>query len=143
MTDNKLKIEEPEEVQPLAAEGQPAAQEQQSKPKKKKKKGINFMAVFGIFERAQIVNLMPFILFLTFLIIIYIGNSYYAERTIRQIEKAKVELKDKRAEFISTSSELMFRTKQSEVAKAIGPDGIKESVEPNKKIMVVTDNSKK
>ena|SRR3569832_1074965 len=136
MTENKLKIEEPE-VQPQAEE-KPSEKIPQV-PKKKKKKSFSFMHVFGIFERAQIVNMMPFILFLTFLCIIYIGNSYYAERTIRQIDKAKVNLKEKRAEFISTSSELMFRTKQSEVAKAIAPDGIKESVEPNKKIVVTTN----
>jgi ABC-type transport system involved in cytochrome bd biosynthesis fused ATPase/permease subunit len=104
---------------------------------RKKKRFLNFMHVFGIFDRHQIVTLMPFILFLTFLTIIYIGNSYYAERTIRKIEKTKTELRDRRAEYISTSSELMFRTKQSEVAKAIAPQEIKESVEPQKKILVV------
>jgi hypothetical protein len=140
MVENKLKIEEAEMQHPQGDAEQPV--EQQS-PRKRKKKSFSFMQVFGIFEREQVVKLMPFILFLTFLILIYIGNSYYAERTIRQIDKAKVELKEKRAEFISTSSELMFRTKQSEVAKAIAPEGLKESVEPQKKIMVATDNSKK
>ena len=136
MSGNKVKIEEP--VVPHTA----AAGQQQ--PKKKKKKNLfSFRHVFGVFERAQIVHLMPFILFLTGLIIIYIGNSYYAERTIRQIDKTKVELKEKRAEFISTSSELMFRTKQSEVAKAIAPLEIKESVEPQKKIVVLTDKNRK
>jgi hypothetical protein len=147
MGENKLKIEEPV-VQPQALEVLEGTTKEASSasasavPKKKKKKSFSFMQVFGIFERQQIVNLMPFILFLTFLILIYIGNSYYAERTIRQIDKTKTELKEKRAEFISTSSELMFRTKQSEVAKAIAREGLKESVEPQKKIMVVTDNSK-
>ena len=86
--------------------------------------------------------MMPFILFLTILILFYIGNSYYAERTIREINSVKNDLKDKRAEFISTSSELMFRTKQSEVAKAIAPMNIKESTEPQKKITVQTENKK-
>jgi ABC-type transport system involved in cytochrome bd biosynthesis fused ATPase/permease subunit len=127
---NKIKQEAP----------QPAI-EQKPRPepsvRKKKRKFPNFMHVFGIFDRHQIVMLMPFILFLTFLTIIYIGNSYYAERTIRKIEKTKTELRDRRAEYISASSELMFRTKQSEVAKAIAPQEIKESVEPQKKILVV------
>jgi hypothetical protein len=137
MSENKLKVEEVE-VTPQAAGEQPA---EKQPTKKKKKKTFSFMHVFGLFERAQIVSLMPFILFLTFLCIIYIGNSYYAERTIRHIDKAKVELKEKRAEFISTSSELMFRTKQSEVAKAIAPEGIKESVQPQKKIMVTATST--
>ena len=134
MSGNKIKVEEPIPLTPPVAEEAPA----QPQVARKKKRSFNFMSIFGIFERQQIVHLMPFILFLTFLIIIYIGNSYYAERTIREIAKTKTELKEKRAEFISTSSELMFRTKQSEVAKAIAPQEIKESVEPQKKIMVVT-----
>ena len=133
MSGNKIKVEEPIEMTPPVAEAAP-----QPQITRKKKRSFNFMSIFGIFEREQIVHLMPFILFLTFLIIIYIGNSYYAERTIREIAKTKTDLKEKRAEFISTSSELMFRTKQSEVAKAIAPQEIKESVAPQKKIMVVT-----
>ncbi|MEO8087388.1 MAG: FtsL-like putative cell division protein [Bacteroidota bacterium] len=113
-------------------------------PKKKKRssksarKFLKIMHVFGIFNRNQVVKLMPFILFLTVLILFYIGNSYYAERTIREINSVKNDLKEKRAEFISTSSELMFRTKQSEVAKAIAPMDIKESTEPQKKITVIS-----
>lgn len=110
-------------------------------PKKRRssksaRKFLKFMHVFGIFNHNQIVRMMPFILFLTVLLLFYIGNSYYAERTIREINSVKKELKDKRAEFISTSSELMFRTKQSEVAKSIAPMEIQESTEPQKKIMI-------
>ena len=113
-------------------------------PKKKRssksaRKFLKIMHVFGIFNRNQVVRMMPFILFLTVLILFYIGNSYYAERTIRDINTVKNELKEKRAEFISTSSELMFRTKQSEVAKAIAPMSLKESTEPQKKITVAAE----
>src|SRR5215210_5401107 len=103
MSGNKIKEEEPIPLTPPVAEETP-----QPQIPRRKKRSFNFMSLFGIFEREQIVHLMPFILFLTFLIIIYIGNSYYAERTIREIAKTKTELKEKRAEFISTSSELMF-----------------------------------
>jgi hypothetical protein len=66
----------------------------------------------------------------------YIGNSYYAESTIRQIDKVKIDLKEKRAEFISTESDVMFRSKPSEVAKAVEPMQIKEPLEPPKRIVV-------
>src|SRR6185295_10661193 len=117
-------------------------------PKKKRstksaRKFLKIMHVFGIFNRNQVVRMMPFILFLTVLILFYIGNSYYAERTIREINTVKNDLKEKRAEFISTSSDLMFRTKQSEVAKAIAPMEIKEAIEPQKKITVATTGAKK
>lgn len=117
-------------------------------PKKKRstktaRKFLKVMHVFGIFNRDQVVKMMPFILFLSVLILFYIGNSYYAERTIREINKVKSEVKEKHAEFISTSSELSFRTIQSEVAKAIAPMEIKESTEPQKKIIVAQDKKKK
>src|SRR5689334_4473286 len=116
-------------------------------PKKKRstksaRKFLKIMHVFGIFNRNQVVKMMPFILFLTVLILFYIGNSYYAERTIREINNVKNDLKEKRAEFISTSSELMFRTKQSEVAKAIAPMSLKESTEPQKKITVTASEKR-
>jgi len=125
-----------------------AAEVVEEAPKKKRstksaRKFLKIMHVFGIFNRNQVVRMMPFILFLTVLILFYIGNSYYAERTIREINTVKNDLKEKRAEFISTSSDLMFRTKQSEVAKAIAPMEIKEAIEPQKKITVATTGAKK
>ena len=103
---------------------------------KKARRYIRFLNVFGIFNRHQIVHAMPFILFLTVLVLFYIGNSYYAERTIREIDKIKNDMKEKRAEFISTKSDLMFHSKQSEVAKAIQTMQIKEATEPSRKLLV-------
>ena len=134
MAENKIK-QEPEEKKA-----------KQLKPKRTMRKGrkfFRFLQVFGIFNRHQVVKLMPFILFLTVLTLFYIANSYYAERLIRNINKVKSDLKERKAEFISTSSELMFRTKQSEVAKAIAPMDLKESVEPQKKIIIASKEKKK
>jgi len=117
--------------------------EKPKRPSRKSKKLMRFLNVFGVFERHQIVKLMPFILFCTVLILFYIANSYYAERLIREINRTKNDLKERRAEFISTSSELMFRTKQSEVAKTIAPMDLKESVEPQKKVVIVSNQKKK
>ena len=71
---------------------------EQPKPKRTMRKGrkfFRFLQVFGIFNRNQVVKLMPFILFLTVLILFYIANSYYAERLIREINRVKSELKEK------------------------------------------------
>jgi hypothetical protein len=100
------------------------------------------MDVFGVFDRNQIVHAMPFILFVTVLIIFYIGNNYYAESTIRKIDKIKDELREKRAEFISTESDVMFRSKPSEVAKAVEPMQIKEPLEPPTRIIVPREKKK-
>ena len=121
MAENKRKpapvVEEAEEL-----EEEEQAPKVEKKPKKKAKPPmilVRFMDVFGVFKRNEIANAMPFVLFVTFLIILYIGNSYYAERVIRDIEKTKNQLKERRAEYISTMSQLMLESKQSEVAREI------------------------
>lgn len=86
--------------------------------------------------RDNVLDNIPFLLFLFGIGIFYIGNSHYGEGTIISIEKMNTELKELKSEFISTRSELMFVSKQSEVAKAVAPLGIYESVVPPKKIVV-------
>ena len=86
--------------------------------------------------RDNVINNIPYLLFLFGIGIFYIGNSHYAEGGIIGMEKLNNELKELRSEFISTRSELMIVSKQSEVAKAVAPMGIYESVVPPKKILV-------
>lgn len=93
-----------------------------------------------ILIRESVLKLMPFMLFLLFWAIIYISNGYYAEDTVRALNNINNELKELSSEYISTKSELMFRSKQSEVARALEPYGIKESVTPPKKIIVNKNN---
>jgi hypothetical protein len=89
-----------------------------------------------ILTRKSIVGQLPFILFLTFLAAIYIGNRYHAERVVRDLTKLQQEVKDLRAESIITASELMFISKQSEVIKMVREANInlEESVKPPIKI---------
>jgi hypothetical protein len=117
------------------------------KPKENKAKDTN-KATSGVFKllgdivtgniltRESVVKTVPYFLFLSFLAIVYISNGYYAEDTVRALNNVNNELKELSSEYISTKSELMFRSKQSEVARALEPYGIKESVTPPKKIVV-------
>jgi len=137
---NKLK---PPPVQEEVEEKPAPAPRKKSKPSALRKNIVRLTSgVFGIFDRNQIVQLMPFILFVSLLIVGYIANSYYAERMIREIDKTKVELKERRAEYISTMSRLMYQSNQSEVAKVLSPYEIKESTQPPSKIFI-TENKKK
>ncbi|MFT4544549.1 MAG: hypothetical protein ACI9UR_001863 [Bacteroidia bacterium] len=89
--------------------------------------------------RDNVLNNIPFLLFLFGIGIFYIGNSQFAESGIIGMDSINRELKELRSEFISTRSELMFVSKQSEVAKAVEPMGIYESVVPPKKIVLTAD----
>lgn len=79
---------------------------------------------------------MKFIVFLSILGILYIANGYDTERLYKKKIEMEKEVKDLRFESITTSSQLMFRSKQSEVKKRIREVGLEleESKEPPVKI---------
>ncbi len=77
-----------------------------------------------------IVKNIPFFLFLAVLAVIYIYNGHYADKVVRNIGKTSKELKELQYEYKTLKSEVMFRSKQSELAKAVEPFGLKELTEP-------------
>ncbi|SFW45281.1 MULTISPECIES: FtsL-like putative cell division protein [Chitinophaga] len=79
---------------------------------------------------------MPFILFLSALALIYIANSHLAEKKIRQINKLGREIKELKWEYLNVKSELMFRSKMSEVSKSVEPWGLKPLSSPPQKIVL-------
>ncbi|WP_246197871.1 FtsL-like putative cell division protein [Chitinophaga agrisoli] len=85
--------------------------------------------------RALVAN-MPFILFLSLLALVYIANSHLAEKKIRRINKLGKEIKELRWEYLNVKSELMFRSKMSEVSKAVEPLGLKSLNNPPQKIEI-------
>ena len=90
----------------------------------------------SLLTRDNVVSQLPFVLFLTFLLVIYIGNRYHAERVIRQSLKLQTELKELRASSISTASELEYLSNQSQVARLVEQRniGLKYSDRPPVKI---------
>lgn len=90
----------------------------------------------------NVVRQLPFIFFLTFLGILYIANGYYAQRTVRELQKVNDELKALRSEYITIKSDLNYNSKQSQVAQATEPYGIKESTVPPTKIVIAPDEMK-
>ena len=73
----------------------------------------------SILTRSIVVKQLPYILFLTFLAIVYIANRYHAERLFRKVSNLQNEVKNFRAEQITTTAKLMNLSKPSSVAKLI------------------------
>ncbi|MCD4724795.1 MAG: hypothetical protein K8R63_08125 [Bacteroidales bacterium] len=90
-------------------------------------------------ERA--VRLLPFFLFLTLLAMFYIANTYYAEKTERDIQALRKSLKELRYEYITTKSEMMNQSQQSEVAKRLKNINIQESRVPPVKVIKKEENT--
>lgn len=76
----------------------------------------------------SIVKQIPFFLFLTLLAVIYIHNGHYADNMIRAINKTGKEVKELKYEYKTVKSEVMFRSQESELAKAVEPLGLKELI---------------
>ena len=91
------------------------------------------------FVRESFFRNIPFIGYLTILAIIYISNSYYAEKTFRKIETTKKELKELRFQYISSKSDLMFYSKQTEIAKRVVQTGLQVTSIPPYKIFIDRD----
>ena len=122
----------------------PKKQEPEKKAKKNKVGLYFFSIVSGSFlSKEETIKLLPFVFFLFTMAILYIANGYYSEDKIRQLSKVTNELKELRSEYITSKSDLMFISKQSEVAKAVLKFDIKESVVPPKKILVETKSENK
>jgi len=89
-----------------------------------------------VLSKDVVVQHLPFILFIAILGIYYISNRYHSERVYREMVSLEKELKELRFEAITTASDLMYMSKQSEVVKRVKKEGLElvESTEPPVKI---------
>lgn len=69
-----------------------------------------------------------FMTFMVFLAVLYIGNRYQMEHLLDQQADLMHELKELKYEAITTSSELMNMSKQSEVTERVQKSGIELEV---------------
>ena len=110
---------------------------------KKEKVGNSMFSFFekrfkldGYFEEGFPVEHLPKIFFVMALGLFYIGNTHYAEKTVRRINQVQTDVEDLRADYTTLKSDLMFASKQSEVARKVKALGLKESLTPPYKIEV-------
>ena len=84
----------------------------------------------SVMQARWLVHYVPFALFLGLLAVIYIANGHYANDTLRKTGKASTELKQLQYEYKTLQAELMYRSKQSELERAVVPLGLKRMEEP-------------
>jgi len=87
-----------------------------------------------------VVRNISFLLFLAALAVVYIYNGHYADKISRDLSRTNKELKELQYEYKTLKSEVMFRSKESELAKAVAPFGLKELTQPP---FVLTDSVQK
>jgi Bacteriodetes cell division protein (FtsL-like) len=77
-----------------------------------------------------VVRNIPFFLFLTLLAVLYIYNGHYADKLILKISTTEKQIKELQYEYKTIKSDVIFRSKASELIKAVEPLGLKELTEP-------------
>ena len=70
-------------------------------------------------ERDVVLRQIPFLLFVTAAILLYIFNQYRGENVMRQIMTLEKDIREMRAEAVSTAFDLQELSKQSEVKQMI------------------------
>ena len=94
-----------------------------------------------LFSYQWVVRNIPFFLFLAFLAVLYIYNGHLADKLTRKIATTEKHIKELEYQYKTIKSEVIFRSKASELVKAVEPMGLKElteapellAPEPNKK----------
>jgi hypothetical protein len=77
-----------------------------------------------------VVRNIPFFLFLTLLAVLYIYNGHYADKLVLKINTTEKQIKELEYEYKTVKSDVIFRSKASELIKAVEPLGLKELTEP-------------
>lgn len=83
-----------------------------------------------LFSYKWVVKNIPFFLFLSVLAVLYIYNGHYADKLNKKINVTEKHIKELEYEYKTVKSEVIFRSKASELIKVVEPMGLKELIEP-------------
>ncbi len=73
-----------------------------------------------------VVRNIPFFLFLTLLAVLYIYNGHHTDKLVLKINTTEKQIKELEYEYKTVKSEVIFRSKASELIRAVEPLGLKE-----------------
>lgn len=102
----------------------------------KRAKATGFAGLLGRFDSAgesgikRVFLNIPFLLFLIGLGVLHIANSHMGMTMVRKIVAVEKDVKELRWKYMTTSSMLIQKSRQSEVAKLVKGQGLKELREP-------------
>lgn len=88
-----------------------------------------------------IVKNIPFYFFISAIALLYIANGHYADKTMRKINETQKNLKEMEYEFKTVKQEVIFRSKESELARAVEPLGLKPLMVPPLRIIDTLKNN--
>ncbi|MBQ9471450.1 MAG: hypothetical protein IJU72_10945 [Bacteroidales bacterium] len=131
-------LEQEQEQQPQQAQNELVefVEEEPVAPKRTDGLRVSDFLTGNILTRESIARQFPFMMFLVLLAVMYIGNHYRYDRLMRREQTLRQEVKNLRAESVTTAATLMQISRQSEVVKLVNQKnlGLEESTTPPKVI---------
>lgn len=104
-----------------------------------KEKSLTFRDLLdgNVLTRKAVLKQSRFILLLVLIAFLSIANRNHAEKTVINLNRLQSDVKELRARSISTSSELVQISRQSEVKRLVNRYelGLEENLEPPKKLI--------
>ncbi|MCW3804248.1 FtsL-like putative cell division protein [Plebeiibacterium marinum] len=91
-----------------------------------------------IFTKEVVVKQLPYFLFLIVLAFSYISNHFKVEKLLKEAATLNKEIQELRIEAITTSSDLMYISKQSVIREKVNAAGVEldELTEPPRRIVI-------
>ena len=120
----------------------PQEKSDENQVEKAPSKGFKSLLTGSFLSKENVIGALPFVFFLSFLGICYIANGYQTQKVVINLDRTNKSLKELRSEYITTKSDLMIISKQSEVAEATVKMGLKELTSPPKKIVLTAKEKK-
>lgn len=99
-----------------------------------KKKTFRDYTALGSISADWIFKNLAFFIFLGMLTLVYIANTHYSEKKVKEIQQLEAELKRYRWQYMALKSEVMYNTKQSEIARDVKETGLDLNRRKPKKI---------
>lgn len=103
-----------------------------------RKKNVAFRAVGDFFNYSWIIKNIGFFLFMAALAVLYIANGHMSDNRIRRINETARKLKDLQYEYKTLKSEMMFKSRESEMVKAAGPLGLTVDTTSPSRIKIIS-----
>ncbi len=106
-----------------------------------RKKNSAIKVIGDLFSYRWIVSNIPFVLFLSVLAVFYIANGHMADNRIRKINDVGRKLKDLQYEYKTQKSEMMYKSRESEMINAVEPLGLEMDSTSAFRISLVKHNN--
>ncbi|MCB0518608.1 MAG: hypothetical protein H6577_23345 [Lewinellaceae bacterium] len=93
----------------------------------KQRKPLGDYFAIGSMGASLVLKNLPFVLFLSFLTVIYIANAHYAEKQIRQIQTLQRDVKELKRQYNALKSEIMFKSRLAEIGDEVEGMGLRKT----------------